>query len=90
LMRWTNTKTERLFDATIADHRPAKLDLNLGAPCLVSLPTLPAKRQRGHQRRVNPDRVDALDVRRALSPLRPGRPVLHQETFALLQPYSPS
>ena len=30
LMRWTNTKTERLFDETIADHRPAKLDLNLG------------------------------------------------------------
>jgi hypothetical protein len=29
--------------------------------------------QRGHQRRVDRDRVDALDVHRALSHLRPGR-----------------
>jgi hypothetical protein len=29
LMKWTNTKTERLFDEEIAD-RPAKVDLNLG------------------------------------------------------------
>jgi hypothetical protein len=58
-MKWTNTKTERFFDEAIADHRPANLDLNLGAPCLVLLPYLPAERQRGHQRRVDRDRVDA-------------------------------
>jgi uncharacterized membrane protein len=30
LMRWTNTKTERLSDEEIADNRPANLDHNLG------------------------------------------------------------